>query len=312
MIKKANINLQHLVDMQSLDQDMIETLFDRTQYFLDNSVNKGVCLKNLEGKLITHLFFESSTRTKNSFTIAAYRLGATLLNQHMSQLATMKGESLLDTIHNLEAMGIDLFVIRHPDNNTASFIATELKSDAAIINAGDGNNQHPTQCLLDLFTIKQHKKNFKDIKVAIIGDILHSRVARSMVQGLHIMGTKDIFLISPEMLAPLEMDNYGATICHSIEEGLKDTDVVMALRIQKERMQTAAMPDPEKYYQEYGLTPTTLAYAKPDAIVMHPGPMNRGVEIDSSVADGPNSVILEQVRNGVATRMAIMDALLNK
>lgn len=312
MSKRLKLPLQHLVDMASLDRKMIESLFEHAQYFLDNSLNKGVTLKNLTDKVIVNLSFEPSTRTRNSFSLAAKRLSALLLNPYMGESATTKGESLLDTIHTLEAMGADLFVVRHSDNNTASFITTELNSDAAVINAGDGNNQHPTQCLLDLFTISRHKKSFTDIKVAIIGDILHSRVARSLVEGLQIMGTEDIHLICPEALAPAEPDRYPGTIFHSLKDGLQGVDVIVALRIQKERMQAASMPDPDRFYQQYGLTPATLAFAKPDAIVMHPGPMNRGVEIDSSVADGPQSVILEQVRNGVAIRMAVMDALLNK
>lgn len=312
MTKRIKIPIQHLIDMTSLDKKMIESIFEQTQYFLNSCLNKSNIIKNLSNKVVANLFFESSTRTRNSFTLAAERLGAILLNPNMYQSSTMKGESLLDTIHTFEAMGVDLFIIRHPDNNTASFVATELKSDAVIINAGDGYNQHPTQCLLDLFTISRHKSSFADIKVAIIGDILHSRVARSLVEGLHIMGTKDIHLIAPEALAPSEIDEYDATQYYSLEEGLKGADVIVTLRIQKERMQAAAMPDPDLYYQEFGLTSSTLAYAKPDAIVMHPGPLNRGVEIDSSVADGPQSVIFEQVRNGVAVRMAIMDALLNK
>lgn len=312
-MKKVSLPVNHLIDMDSLDKEMIEALFALTQHFLDSCLNKGCSLKNLANRMAVNLFFEPSTRTRSSFTIATKRLGAILLSPNMDQSATIKGESLLDTIHAFEAMGVDLFIIRHPDNNTASFVAAELKSDAAIINAGDGNNQHPTQCLLDLFTISRHKKNFTDIKVAIIGDILHSRVARSLVEGLRIMGTTNISLIAPEALAPTEMDNYeGTSIYFSLEEGLKAADVVVALRIQKERMQAAAMPDPDHFYQKFGLTPTTLAYANSDAIVMHPGPMNRGIEIDSSVADGPQSVILEQIRNGVAMRMAIMDALLNK
>ncbi|MCB1827181.1 MAG: aspartate carbamoyltransferase catalytic subunit [Coxiellaceae bacterium] len=311
-MKKINLPIHHLVDMDSLDQDIIQQLFKRAQYFLDHCINKGCTLNTLENKLVANLFFETSTRTRSSFTIAAKRLGALILNPNMSQTAIAKGESLLDTIHSLEAMGVDLFVIRHTDNNTASFVASELSTDAAVINAGDGNNQHPTQCLLDLFTISRHKNNFADIKVSIIGDILHSRVARSLVDGLRIMGTTNINLIAPAALTPSETDNYkDVTIHHSMEEGLNDADVVVALRIQKERMQEADMPDPEKFYREFGLTPSTLSFAKPDAIVMHPGPLNRGVEIDSSVADGPQSVILEQVRNGVAIRMALMDGLLN-
>lgn len=310
MSKKMKLPTRHLVDMASLNQQTIQDLFELTQTFLDQCLNKGCTLKNLSNKMVLNLFFESSTRTRNSFSIAAQRLGAIVLNPDMTQSATIKGESLLDTVHTFEAMGVDLFIIRHSNNNTASFVANELKSSASIINGGDGINQHPTQCLLDLFTISRHKPSFKDISVAIIGDVLHSRVARSLVEGLHIMGTSDIRIIAPEALAPTTDDMPNIPVYHSLEEGLQQADVIVALRIQKERMQHALLPDPGKFYRAFGLTTKALEYAKKDAIVMHPGPMNRGVEIDSKVADGPQSVILEQVRNGIAMRMAIMDALL--
>ncbi len=310
MSKKVKPSLRHLVDMDSLDLETITYLFDSAEQFLSSCLEKDAVLKTLVGKIVTNLFFESSTRSRNSFFIAAKRLGAIVVNPDMSTLATAKGESLIDTVHSFEAMGTSLFVIRHSDNNTAAFIAAELSTNASVINAGDGDNQHPTQALLDLFTIHRHKPNFSELKVAIIGDILHSRVARSLIEGLKIMGVAGIRLIAPEALVPTDAEQLGVDVFHTMEEGLQDIDVVVALRIQKERMQEALMPDPDKFYQHYGLTPTTLAFAKPDAIVMHPGPINRGVEIDSSVADGPQSVILEQVLNGVAMRMAIMDCLL--
>lgn len=311
MAKKPQITLRHLLGMSSLNKEIIEQLFESCQYFLDQSLNKNRVLDLYTNKTVALLFYEASTRTRNSFELAAKHLNAMVLNPNMQLSSTNKGESLLDTIHSLEAMGVDLFVIRHGHNNTPSFIATELKSKAKVINAGDGESEHPTQALIDLFTIKKHKKNFKDIKIAIVGDVLHSRVARSLVEGLHLMGTKDIHLISPTDFSPSELDNYRATTHTDLKEGLTDADVVVTLRIQKERMQTQQLPDPDLYYRDYGLTTETLAYAKPDAIVMHPGPMNRGVEIDSSVADGPQSVILEQVHNGVAMRMAVVDALFN-
>lgn len=312
MSKKEKPRIQHLIDMESLNLNTITYLFDSAEQFLTNCIDKRCELKLLSGRLVTNLFFESSTRSRNSFIIATKQLGAMVLNPNMSSLATVKGESLIDTIHTFEAMGTSLFVIRHTDNNTAAFVASELSTDASIINAGDGDNQHPTQALLDLLTIHRHKPDFTELKVAIIGDILHSRVARSLIEGLSIMGTTAIRLVAPEALVPDDVDHVDVAVFHTLEEGLQDVDVVVALRIQKERMQEAAIPDPDKFFQEYGLTPATLAYAKQDAIVMHPGPINRGVEIDSSVADGPQSVILEQVRNGVAMRMAIMDCLLNR
>ena len=229
----------------------------------------------------------------------------------MKTSSTVKGESLLDTIHNFEALGTDIFVIRHADNNTAHFVSSELLSTASVINAGDGDNQHPTQGLLDLLTIHQYKPDFTELSLAIVGDIAHSRVARSLIAGLQIMGTTDIRLIAPESLVPDDAAQLGVRISHSLKDGLRDTDVVMALRIQKERMQEAFIPNPDKFFNEFGLTEKTIRYAKPDAIVMHPGPMNRGVEIESSVADGKQSVILQQVRNGIAMRMAIFDSLHN-
>lgn len=312
MSKKENPVLQHLIDMESLDLKTIHYLFNRAEKFLTGCLAKNCLLKSLSGKIITNLFFEPSTRSRNSFIVAAERLGAIVLNPSMDALATVKGESLIDTIHTFESIGTSLFVIRHSHNNTASFVATELLTDAAVINAGDGDNQHPSQALLDLFTIQRHKPNFQQLKVAIIGDILHSRVARSLIRGLNIMGTASIRLIAPETLVPNDIGQLHVEVFPNLEKGLEDVDVVVTLRIQKERMQEALIPAPDKFYQEFGLTPASLAYAKPDAIVMHPGPINRNVEIASSVADGPQSVILEQVRNGVAMRMAIMDCLLNK
>jgi len=297
--------------MTSLDKEIILFLFDHCQDYLTEAVLKKHSLKKLSNRLILNLFFEQGIRTRNSFSIAASRLGATLLNPDMAQLTTAKGESLLDTIHAFEAMGIDLFIIQHSHNNMASFIAAELHSEASVINAGDGVNQHPSQGLLDLFTIKKHKPDFENIKVAIVGDVLHSRVARSLIEGLKIMGTTDINIIAPPTLAPTPDDIPNIPIHYSLEPGLKEADVIVTLRIQKERMQQALFPDPGKYYRTFGLTTKTLKYAKSDAIVMHPGPLNRGVEIDSAVADGPQSVILEQVQNGVAMKMAIMDSLLN-
>lgn len=310
MLKKEKPAIRHILGIESLDLETMTYLFDSAEAFLTSCVDKAAVLTSLSGKLIANLFFEPSTRTRFSFTIAGNRLGAMVLNPNMSALSTVKGESLIDTIHTFEALGASLIVIRHSDNNTALFVATELSRDTCVINAGDGDNQHPTQALLDLFTIRRHKPNFQTLKVAIIGDILHSRVAFSLIQGLNIMGVAAVRLIAPEALVPDNIGEYSVEVFHSLEEGLQDADVVIALRIQKERMQEASLPDPYEFYQNYGLTPKTLAFAKSDAIVMHPGPINRGVEIDSKVADGPQSVILEQVRNGVAVRMAIMDCLL--
>ncbi len=310
MTKKAKPDINHLVSMETLDIDTINYLMDEADNFLKKTLSKEHILDTLKGKVVAVLFYESSTRSRNSFVIAAKRLSAITINPDMNLSAILKGESLLDTIHTFEAMGVDLFAIRHPDNNAAQFVASELNGPASIVNAGDGDNQHPTQALLDLMTIRQYKSQFNDLTVAIVGDISHSRVARSLIAGLKIMGTTQIHLIAPPDLAPEDAESLGVKVFNNFEEGLSSADVVVALRIQKERMQEAQLPDFEKYHNEFGLTAERLALAKSDAIVMHPGPMNRGVEIDSNVADGPQSVILQQVQNGIAMRMAVMETLL--
>lgn len=310
MARKNVPFMRHLLGMETLDRSTIEFLFERANFFLNSCLREQGMLDILKGKIVANLFFEPSTRTRVSFEIAAKRLGAITLNPHMASSATVKGESLLDTIHVFEKMGTEIFVIRHSDNNTAQFIASELSGNACIINGGDGDNQHPSQALLDLFTIQRYKPDFANLAVAIVGDVMHSRVARSLIEGLKIMGTTKIHLIAPQALIPPNHAELGVSIFNSMVEGLAGCDVVMALRIQKERIEAAALPNPEKFHNEYGLTTERLAFANPDAIVMHPGPMNRGIEIDSDVADGPQSVIAEQVINGVAMRMAIMDTLI--
>lgn len=304
-------HLFHLLDMETLDATIIQYLFSRADYYLTESLQPDAVFDLLKGKIVTSLFFEPSTRTRISFEIAAKQLGAICLSPHMATSATVKGESLLDTVHTYEAMGTDIFIVRHADNNTAQFIASELFSNASIINGGDGNNQHPSQALLDLYTIQKHKPLFTELKVAIIGDIMHSRVARSLIMGLKIMGTESIHLIAPPTLISEDYETLGVKVFEDIEKGLEDVDVIVTLRIQKERMEAAALPDPDKFHKEYGLTKARLNYAKPNAIVMHPGPVIRGIEIDSDVADGPQSVILEQVTNGVSMRMAIMDTVIH-
>jgi aspartate carbamoyltransferase catalytic subunit len=242
--------------------------------------------------------------------LAAKRLSADVINMNIATSATSKGESLLDTIRNLEAMHVDMFVVRHALSGAAHFIAQNVAPGISVINAGDGNHAHPTQALLDMFTIRRHKKDFSSLRVAIIGDILHSRVARSQIQALSILGAKEIRVIAPKTLLPVEVTSLGVTVSHNLEEGLQDIDVVIMLRLQKERMSGALLPSESEYFSNFGLTPEKLAIAKPDAIVMHPGPINRGVEIASEVADGPQSVILQQVSNGIAIRMAIMSLIM--
>ncbi|PIZ04996.1 MAG: aspartate carbamoyltransferase catalytic subunit [Gammaproteobacteria bacterium CG_4_10_14_0_8_um_filter_38_16] len=310
MLKRKSSVLRHLLTMQSLDEKKIHGLLDRAEYFLKTVIAKEAVLTTLRGKVIANLFFEPSTRTRNSFSIAEHRLGAIVLSPNMKQSSTLKGELLIDTIRNLEAMGVSLLVIRHPDNHLAQFLSTELKTNIAVVNAGDGSNEHPTQTLLDLMTIRQHFPDFSTLTVAIVGDIAHSRVARSLIMGLHLMKVKKIRIIAPKEFTPENAESMDVDVFHSIDAGLVDADVVYTLRVQKERMEQSRHPKEKQYYQDFGLTQDRLTKAKPNAIVMHPGPMNRGVEIESSVADGSQSVILQQTQNSVAVRMAVIEALL--
>jgi aspartate carbamoyltransferase catalytic subunit len=265
----------------------------------------------LRGKTVVNLFFESSTRTRTTFEIAAKRLSADVINLSVSHSSTSKGETLLDTVRNLEAMHTDLFVVRHNLSGAAYLIANHVPAHVHIVNAGDGAHAHPTQALLDTFTIRRHKGGFENLKVAIVGDILHSRVARSLIHALNILGVPEIRVIAPRTLLPLAVETLRVKPYTGMAEGLENVDVVVMLRLQRERMRGALIPSEQEYFNLYGLTAEKLAVAKPDAIVMHPGPMNRGLEIDSSVADGPQSVILPQVTNGIAIRMAIMTLVLS-
>ena len=260
----------------------------------------------MRGKTIVNLFFENSTRTRTTFELAAKRLSADVLSMSISTSSTSKGESLLDTIRNLEAMYVDMFVVRHGLSGAAHFIAQQTANHISVINAGDGQHAHPTQAMLDMFTIRQVKKDFSKLRVAIIGDILHSRVARSQILALNTLGAAEVRVIAPKTLLPAHVQTLGVSVCHNLNEGLQDIDVIIMLRLQKERMTSALLPSESEYFKCFGLTESKLKIAKPDAIVMHPGPINRGVEIDSKVADGPQSVILQQVSNGIAVRMAIM------
>ena len=308
--RKSIPNIHQLISMESLDLEKINYLFDRSSYFLKNCVEKDQVLDTLSGQVIVNLFFESSTRTRNSFEIAAHRLGAIVLSPNLAQSATTKGELLIDTIHNLEAMGAKLLIIRHAENNLAQFLAAELSANVGIINAGDGSNEHPTQALLDLFTIKQRVTDFSSLTVAILGDVAHSRVARSLIIGLRLMGVERIRIIAPDYFMPDSDDTLRADLFNELDAGLADVDIVYVLRIQKERMTEAQYPDEGAYFKAFALTQEKLALAKPDAIVMHPGPMNRGIEIESAVADGPQSVILSQTQNAVAVRMAVIETVL--
>ena len=300
--------LTHLLTLEGLPKEQILHILDTAKQFVSvtdpsREVRKVPLLR---GKSVFNLFFENSTRTRTTFEIAANRLSADVINLDISTSSTAKGESLLDTIDNLVAMQADIFVVRHSVSKAPIEIASHVPSHVHVVNAGDGSNQHPTQGLLDMYTMRHFKQSFKGLKVAIVGDIVHSRVAKSNIHALTTLGCEDIRAIGPESLLPSNLDMLGVKVYHSMEEGLKGVDVVMTLRIQKERMETGQVPEGDAFFKQYGLTPARLALAKSDAIVMHPGPMNRGVEIDSAVADGPQSVILNQVTFGIAVRMAVM------
>ena len=304
----ASGELTHLLTLEGLPREQLLHILDTAKQFVSvtdpsREVKKVPLLR---GKSVFNLFFENSTRTRTTFEIAAKRLSADVINLDISTSSASKGESLLDTIDNLVAMQADIFVVRHGVSRAPIEIANHVPAHVHVVNAGDGSHQHPTQGLLDMYTMRHFKQNFKGLRVAIIGDIVHSRVAKSNIHALTTLGCEDIRAIGPESLLPSDLDMQGVKVFHTMEEGLRDVDVVMTLRIQKERMEVGQVPEGDAFFKQYGLTPARLALAKSDAIVMHPGPMNRGVEIDSAVADGPQSVILNQVTFGIAVRMAVM------
>ena len=305
-------NLNHLLTTEGLKEDLIFKIFNLADSFLNinNRDIKNVPL--LRGKTVCNLFFENSTRTRTTFEIAAKRLSADVINLDIPSSSQSKGESVLDTIDNLIAMGADIFIIRHSQPGIPEKIAKHVGPNVHIINAGDGHHAHPTQGLLDVFTIKKFKDNFKSLSTAIVGDIKHSRVARSEIFALSALGVPDIRLIGPKNLMPDNIKVSNIKIFDSMEKGLKDVDVIMMLRIQKERMTGDNIPSEKDYFTNFGLRKKHLGLSKKDAIVMHPGPMNRGVEIDSEVADSDQSVILSQVTFGIAIRMAVMAMLIGK
>ncbi len=298
--------LKHFLTLEGLPRSLLEEILDMADSFIEVGERSIKKVPLLRGKTVVNLFFEASTRTRTTFELAAKRLSADVLNLDISTSATSKGESLSDTLQNLRAMASDMFVIRHAQSGAQHFIAQSVTPDVAIINAGDGRHAHPTQGMLDMLTIRRHKGEIEGLHVAIVGDILHSRVARSQIQALKILGAGSIRVIAPNTLLPPEMTSMGVTVFNDMKTGLEGVDVVIMLRLQKERMAGALLPSQGEYFRLYGLDEKKLAYAKPDAIVMHPGPINRGVEIASEVADGPQSVILNQVTNGIAVRMAVM------
>lgn len=298
--------LKHFITTEGLSRELLTEILDTADSFVDMSAKQVKKVPLLRGKTVVNLFFEASTRTLSTFELAAKRLSADVLNLNISTSSTSKGETLKDTLMTLHAMHSDMFVVRHSSSGAAHFIAEHVTPDVAVINAGDGRHAHPTQAMLDMLTIRQAKGDFAPLTVAIVGDILHSRVARSQIHALRTLGVNEIRVIAPNTLLPRNIEALGVKVFTNMQEGIKDVDVVMMLRLQKERMNSALLPSESEFYKLYGLTMDKLQLAKPDAVVMHPGPINRGVEIASSVADGDRSLILDQVTNGIAVRMAVM------
>ena len=302
-----NGNLKHLLTLDGLSRELLTEILDKAEGFLVVARQAVKKVPLCRGKIVANLFFENSTRTRTTFELAAKRLSADVLNLNISTSATAKGETLLDTLRNLEAMHVDMFVVRHASSGAAHFIAAHADPHVSVINAGDGRHSHPTQGMLDMFTIRKHKGAFEDLTVAVVGDVLHSRVARSQLLALGTLGTGEVRIIAPRTLVPAKAEQaLGVRVFHDLREGVRDADVIIMLRLQRERMSGALLPSEHEYFRLFGLTEERLRTAKPDAIVMHPGPINRGVEMDSQVADGERSVILEQVSNGIAVRMAVM------
>ena len=304
-----NGELHHLLSIEGLPADILRQILDTAESFVGVTQREVKKVPLLRGQAIFNLFFEPSTRTRTTFEIAAKRLSADVINLAINVSSQSKGESVLDTVANLAAMQADMFIVRHAQSGAPHLIARHVSEDIHVVNAGDGRHSHPTQGLLDMFTIRHYKQDFTKLRVAIVGDILHSRVARSQIHALTTLGVPELRVIGPKTLLPTNVDNLGVHVYHDMASGLKDVDVIMMLRLQNERMQGSFLPSPQEFFKFYGLTKEKLALAKPDAIVLHPGPMNRGVEIDSDVADGSQSVILPQVTFGIAIRMAVMSIL---
>jgi aspartate carbamoyltransferase catalytic subunit len=301
-----NGELIHLLSTEGLPKSILTHILDTAANFAQINEREVKKLPLLRGKTVFNLFFENSTRTRTTFEIAATRLSADVMNLDIARSSASKGESLLDTIANLSAMAADIFVVRHGESGAPYLIAQNLPPHIHVINAGDGRHAHPTQGLLDMLTIRHYKKDFSNLTVAIVGDVLHSRVARSDIHALTTLGCAEVRVVGPKTLVPSSMASLGVRVCHSLQEGITGADVVIMLRLQNERMNGALLPSSHEFFKSYGLTEEKLQWAKPDAIVMHPGPINRGVEIDSAVVDGKQSVILPQVSFGIAVRMAVM------
>lgn len=307
----AHGQLRHLLTIDGLTPQHLTDLLDKAETFFDPNTQQIKQNNALQQMTVANLFFEPSTRTRSTFELAAKKLSAHVLNLPIAHSATKKGESLRDTVRNLKAMQCQILVVRHGSSGAAQFIASQVDASCTVINAGDGWHAHPTQALLDMYTIRKHRGDFKNLTVAIVGDVLHSRVARSQIHALHLLRAGEIRVISPKSLLPPHLNQMGVNVFHDLETGLNNVDVIMMLRLQSERMETGLLPPGNAYYRSYGLTPQSLHHAKNDALIIHPGPINRGVEIHSDIADSPNAVILDQVTNGIAVRMAVMSTLVN-
>ena len=301
-----NGELIHLLSTEGLSRDILIHILDTATQFVSVSDRDVKKVPLLRGKSVFNLFFENSTRTRTTFEIAAKRLSADVFNLDIARSSASKGETLLDTVVNLSAMAADIFVVRHSESGAPYLIAQHVAPHVHVINAGDGRHAHPTQGLLDAYTIRHFKKDFSNLRVAIVGDVLHSRVARSDIHAFTTLGCAEVRVVGPRTLIPSDLSQLGVKVFHDLDEGIRDCDVVIALRLQNERMSGALLPSSQEYFKNFGLTTSRLQMAKPDAIVMHPGPINRGVEIESAVVDGPQSVILNQVTFGIAVRMAVM------
>ncbi len=302
--------LRHLLTLQGLKRSLLVELLDQSEAFLSPLGNAPARSRSLAGKTVANLFFEPSTRTRASFDLAAKRLGADVLNLDVNMSSRKKGESILDMIYTLQAMQVDIFVVRDASAGVPAYIARHVMDHVSILNAGESDVSHPTQGLLDLLTIRQCKQSFDKLIVVVVGDIAHSRVARSLASGLNTMGVGELRLVSPKSLAPDPADFPRARILHKLDEGIRGADVVMALRIQRERIGNLdGIPGIDEYFANFGISHERMKLAAPNAIVMHPGPMNRGIEIESSLADSPCSMITRQVTNGLAVRMAILSAV---
>jgi aspartate carbamoyltransferase catalytic subunit len=302
--------LRHLLTLEGLSRELIERLLERSQRFVRPLGARPPVSQSLAGYTVANLFTEPSTRTRVSFELAAKRLGADVVNLEVQLSSRVKGESMLDTVYTLQANHVDAMVIRDAEAGVPASVAANVAPHVSVLSAGEAHVSHPTQGLLDALTVQQHNRRFEGLSIAIVGDIRHSRVARSDYHVFRALGCSDLRIVAPPALMPAPEEFAGCSRHTSLKSGLKDADVVMMLRIQKERMGQADLPDADRYFTKYGLTPERLAGAKPGAIVMHPGPMNRGIEIASDVADGPQSVIRDQVRNGVAVRMAVLEEVL--